>query len=400
VAVDDLWYLKKRGSDDERIPSKRYGRGLRYRVRWTDPETGQDRSEAFKKKAAAEVKAAEVKTDIARGQYVDPASGKITVSDYAKQWRQQQIHDVTTAAGVERFFRLHVLKALGHLPMADVRSSHIQTWVKGRTDILAASSLGTGFVYVKAMFSAATDDRVIGRNPCVRITLPKDDSEDRYIPTPKEVHALADAAGVHGYRAVPFVAAGCGLRPSEIFGLEVEHIDFLRREIKVEQQIKHTTELGTYIGKVKTAKSRRTVELPRGVAEALARHIEEHPPKVVTLADRRDPRKVVDRPARLVFTYDDKAIYGALWSLTWQRVVPATGLPKGFGLHALRHYFATLLIHNNASVKTVQLALGHSTPTVTLNTYVHDWPDLLDRTRNIVDAELFTEDNEEVEDHG
>jgi integrase len=65
------------------------------------------------------------------------------------------------------------------------------------------------------------------------------------------------------------------------------------------------------------------------------------------------------------------------------------GLPDRWGFHGLRHYFATLLIHGGASVKTVQLALGHSSPTVTLNEYVHEWPDVLDRTRALVDAALF-----------
>ncbi len=49
---------------------------------------------------------------------------------------------------------------------------------------------------------------------------------------------------------------------------------------------------------------------------------------------------------------------------------------------------ATLLIHNGAAVKTVQLALGHSTPMIILNTYAHEWPDALDRTRTLVDAAL------------
>lgn len=66
------------------------------------------------------------------------------------------------------------------------------------------------------------------------------------------------------------------------------------------------------------------------------------------------------------------------------------GLPDRWGFHGLRHYFATLLIHAGASVKTVQLALGHSTPTVTLNTYAHEWPDVLDRTRSLVDEALGT----------
>ncbi|MBV9727955.1 MAG: hypothetical protein JO309_00785 [Pseudonocardiales bacterium] len=36
----------------------------------------------------------------------------------------------------------------------------------------------------------------------------------------------------------------------------------------------------------------------------------------------------------------------------------------------------------------VQLALGHSTPMITLNTYAHEWPNALDRTRTLVDAAL------------
>ena len=49
---------------------------------------------------------------------------------------------------------------------------------------------------------------------------------------------------------------------------------------------------------------------------------------------------------------------------------------------------ATLLIHNGASVKTVQLALGHATPTITLDTYVGEWPEAYEKTRTIVDGAL------------
>ena len=54
----------------------------------------------------------------------------------------------------------------------------------------------------------------------------------------------------------------------------------------------------------------------------------------------------------------------------------------------LRHYFATVLIYGGANVKTVQLAMGHTTPTVTLNTYVGYWPDAIDQTRTLVDSAL------------
>jgi integrase len=62
-----------------------------------------------------------------------------------------------------------------------------------------------------------------------------------------------------------------------------------------------------------------------------------------------------------------------------------------WGFHGLRHYYATLLIHAGASVKTVQLALGHSTPTITLKRVrARVWPDALDRTRSLVDGALGT----------
>src|SRR4029453_16286448 len=51
------------------------------------------------------------------------------------------------------------------------------------------------------------------------------------------------------------------------------------------------------------------------------------------------------------------------------------GWPKEHGgFHALRHFFVTTLISNNAEPKDVQRALRHKTLQITLETYVHWWP--------------------------
>ncbi|MGW4475967.1 hypothetical protein ACWENQ_40400 [Nonomuraea sp. NPDC004354] len=39
-------------------------------------------------------------------------------------------------------------------------------------------------------------------------------------------------------------------------------------------------------------------------------------------------------------------------------------------------------------MKTVQLALGHSSPMVALNTYVREWPEAHEKTRALVDSVL------------
>jgi integrase len=49
--------------------------------------------------------------------------------------------------------------------------------------------------------------------------------------------------------------------------------------------------------------------------------------------------------------------------------------------HALRHFYASLLIGHGESVKTVQASLGHASAAEALDTYSHLWPDSEDRTR-------------------
>ena len=61
---------------------------------------------------------------------------------------------------------------------------------------------------------------------------------------------------------------------------------------------------------------------------------------------------------------------------------------SGVTLHALRHFYASLLIRHGESVKTVQARLGHASAAETLDTYSHPWPDSDDRTRVAVDAVL------------
>ena len=44
---------------------------------------------------------------------------------------------------------------------------------------------------------------------------------------------------------------------------------------------------------------------------------------------------------------------------------------KHYGFHALRHTFATRLLENGVDIKTISELMGHSSPTITLNRYVH-----------------------------
>lgn len=390
VSVDDLWFRTRRDRDAAgrllpATPTKRHGRGKRWRVRYVD-DAGRGAVQLFAKRPDAERFDAAVRTDVARGQYVDPIAGRESVSSYSARWRDAQLHAPSSAQLVEGLFRRHILPVIGGLPMAQVRPTHLQLLIT-KSD-LAPNTLRSAYGVLSAMFNAAVADRVIAATPCRGVSLPAVDDGDHVIPTPEQVHALA--AGLPPrYRALVYVGAGCGLRHGEALGLEVTHVDFLRRELHVQQQMTVVIGRSPHLVAPKTRTSRRVVELPQVTATALARHMEEFPPRPVEVDDDTDRRRPRRRDATLLFTNSAaRPIHRSPWSRLWSPVAQSVGLPERTGYHSLRHYFATLLIHNGASVKTVQMALGHSSPTITLDTYVGLWPDQIDRTRTLVDHAL------------
>lgn len=385
MAVDDLWFSSRRqhGPDGKLLPpqpTQRHGRGKRWRVR----SPGLP-ALAFDKKADAERADAARRADLLRGTYIDPTLGQETVAQYAQRWRETQVHRPSTAESAERAFRLHINPRLGRLRLADVRFSTVQSWVKSLD--MAPATVHVVFAMLNSMFGTAVRDRAIASNPCTGVRLPDIDRQDTPILTPAQVHGIAEALPAR-YRALVYVGAGCGLRISEALALELRHLDFLRRELRVEQQLTVVTGRQPYLAPPKTKTSTRTVELPQVAAEALARHLQEFPAQPVELDDETG-RKATTRAAELVFTNQaGRPIQRARWAQIWRPAADAAGAPAGTGFHALRHYFATLLIFGGANVKTVQLALGHATPTMTLNVYAGLWPDQVDRTRALVDGAL------------
>ncbi|MGN6428801.1 MAG: tyrosine-type recombinase/integrase [Leifsonia sp.] len=66
--------------------------------------------------------------------------------------------------------------------------------------------------------------------------------------------------------------------------------------------------------------------------------------------------------------------------------VTVEGLPEGFRIHDLRHYYASLLIAAGLDIKTVQARLRHASAKTTLDTYWHLWPDKDESAQAVVAA--------------
>jgi len=378
VPVDDLWHLTRApdgaapcGEHGQLVASGRHGRGKRYRVRYTDP-AGATQTRLFDKKGDAERFDVDQRSKVARGEYIDPASRRITLQEYGEQWRAMQPHRANTARNTGSRLAKHIYPALGARPLTAVRASEVQAFVMGLD--LAPASVRPVFETLSAIFGAALRDRLIPFSPCERVKLPERSTGQMVLLTPEQLRAL-EAALPARYRAVVATGAGAGLRQGELFGLQVRDVDFLRRTIKVERQVQPAEGGGGDVCPPKNKTSARAIPAAQHVLDALAAHLSEYP------AGRDD----------FIFrTGSGLPLTRNTFNAVWGRAIKAAGLP-GVTCHDLRHFYASALIRAGLNPKVVAARLGHADVTMTLRVYTHLWPDDEDRSREAIDAVFDTE---------
>jgi hypothetical protein len=134
-----------------------------------------------------------VRGDLARGLYLDPASGRTRFGEYAEQWRAGQIHRSSTAAQAETYRRLHAYPTLGNRPIGTILRSEIQAWLKQPSEVLAPGSVELVYRWVATIFKAAVADRLIASSPCIRVALPKRTDTEVIPLSVSEVAALVAA---------------------------------------------------------------------------------------------------------------------------------------------------------------------------------------------------------------
>jgi integrase len=339
----------------------------RWRARYRDP-AGKEHARHFDRRVDAEQFLTSVEHSKLTGGYVDPRAGRVTFAEWAEQWQAAQVWRPSSAAAVETSFRQHVLPRFGARPLATIRPSEVQAWIRELSDTLAPATVKLSYRFFAAAMRAAVTDRVLATSPCVGVKLPELVRE-RVIPLElDQVQALVDAMPER-YGGLVVVGAGTGLRQGEAFGLTVDRVDFLRRTLTVDRQIVTPARGTPHLAAPKTKASRRSVPLPDVVLDALSQHLAAFPSDGLVFTNGRG-----------------EPIRRSVFSRVWRRAVGASGVPAGTTFHDLRHHYASLLIRHGESVKVVQARLGHASAAETLDTYSHLWPDSEDLTRAAVDT--------------
>ena len=337
-------------------------------VTYTD-RRGVRVQETFERKKDAEAHHDTVRIGVRKGTHIAPSQSP-TVAQAADTWLKEvkaRNAERSTIENYERHINLHIVPYIGNIKLAALTHDRA---VAFRDELLAELSRPLArkvLVSLKSLLKVsryshvATDVRIPGGHK----EKPKIEA-GRDFPTPAEIARLSAATNNPKQRALFLILAFTGLRASELRGLRWSDIDFASCELHVRQR---ADEYGV-IGPPKSAAGVRTIPIDPGVMlPALREWKMQCPPGELVFATAAgkpvDYKSIMERN----FTPLLKAA----------GIVDQSGEPK-YTPHALRHFFASWCINPKARggrelpPKQVQYLLGHSSITMTFDTYGHLFP--------------------------
>lgn len=223
------------------------------------------------------------------------------------------------------------------------------------------------------------DNNIIIKDFSKAIILPKEDEktklarENKIIPfTLEEEKTFLAAIKGHHSEMLFVTALYSGLRQGELFALTWDDINFEKNFIDVNKTYRYITDVSregrskgySFIQTPKTHKSIRKVPIPKFLVKMLLQYRNEQRLQKIKYAD-------VYKDNNLVFCNNLGAyLVDSTIGRQYKIILKKNNIPiRKF--HDMRHTFATRLFELGEEPKTVQELLGHSTVSITLNTYTH-----------------------------
>jgi integrase len=290
-------------------------------------------------------------------------------------------------------------------PLADLKLSRLTTPIvdEFRKHLLTHHSRAMARKVLKSLRDVLARAQIAGKIAvnvalAVKIEAETRDSlrvdEGKDYPTHGEVRAIL-AAATDPWSILLTTDAQTGLRASELRGLAWDHINFDKMVIEVRER----ADAWNQMGDVKRSSSNRDVPMTPELA-AMLREWKVRCPRY------RDPETGESR-LWLVFpngvgnheshaNITNRGLYAAQLKAEPPVVIKRKNRRTGkvelrpkYGIHALRHYFASCIIAAGFTPKRCQALLGHASITMTFDVYGHLFPNDADDATKMAKASGF-----------
>ncbi|OBH20792.1 tyrosine-type recombinase/integrase [Mycolicibacter sinensis] len=307
--------------------------------------------------------------EIVKGQWMPPdatdrPAPRLTFATYAEQWLGHRTLKTRTREHYRRLLDVHLLPALGALPVAAITADDIRKWHAGLLPD-APTMRAHCYALARTIMGDAVRDGKAAANPCV---IRGAGSAKRATPirpaTIPELTAIADAMP-EPYRLTIVLGAWCAMRFGEIAELR-------RGDVQVrvgETAADHSGVVRIRRGVVRVRGGQHEVTTPKSAAGV--RDVNVPPHLVPAVAEHLD-RHVGAGADALLFpavTGENRHLAPGSFNRWYYKAREAAGRPD-LRFHDLRHSGAVLAAATGATLAELMGRLGHSTPQAALR-YQH-----------------------------
>ncbi|WP_314416556.1 tyrosine-type recombinase/integrase [Streptomyces kroppenstedtii] len=242
---------------------------------------------------------------------------------------------------------------------------------------------------LRSALQQAMREELIARNVARIVETPTVESKEVRPLDAAEVRLLLKTAQPHRLYALWLLLVSTGLRRGEALGLTWSDINLTAGTLRVRRNVQRIRR-ELIFGTPKTTRSVRTISLPKRCVQALTTHRAQQEREQKVAGTKWQPAP--GHPTGLVFTTvtgrvtDPRSLNRMLTILCRDAKV------RRVRVHDLRHTCASLLLAQGVDARTIMETLGHSTITMTLDTYAHVMGSTLRAAAERMDDALGLED--------
>lgn len=322
--------------------------------------------------------------DMDTGTFIEPT--KLSLKEYLERWLKDAARPRVsrrTANGYAGIVERYISPSLGSQRLDKLHPLEIQ---KAYGDMLSRGLSARVVRHTHAVLHNALKQAVkwgiLSRNPSDLVELPKVPHVERRVLSVEEAVRFIEAADMMPHGLIFVFALLSGMRPEEYLGLQWADVDLERRTAQVKRALIWHKKSWSF-EEPKTARSRRTVSLPRPLVEKLKAHRRAQAEQRLKLGSSWG---ALD----LVFCSETGSPL-QIPNITYRYFRPIlekAELPR-IRLYDLRHSCATLLLMADEHPKVVSERLGHSTIVLTLDTYSHVLPTMQQQATERLERLLY-----------
>ena len=300
-----------------------------------------------------------------------PKDDSITVSQYMAHYMEavgKQTLRPRTQEMQEVYVRVHINPALGRIKLKDLRPDHLQSFYSQKVSSgLSKRTVQLLHVTLRTALKQAVKWGLVARNVTDLVQAPRPVKTSPKFFTKEQLNKFLESVKGHKWYLIYLLLIYGGFREGEVLGIHYEDCDMVNRVINVRHSI-ITLKGGLFITEPKTKTSRRAVTLPKIAYDALKIHLDQ-----------------LGRNQGLIFTTSTGSPISARNFIRhFKKALSDAGLPD-IRVHDLRHSHASLLLASGVHPKLVQERLGHSSITLTMDTYSHVIPSLQEEVARKMD---------------